>query len=229
MSLKIRAGFLVVMALCIGGCGGAPSVPNVPAAPAKPLAETSSPEKPLPSAMPAAAKAAPVADLPAAELKTWHFAELPPDQWQWNFTGGSKNQQSSGAVYTQNAQAEGWLNLRNAGIEADNVGSIRISCHWRDQEDAEKMSKEIPPREVTVFWARTSEMPPEGQWPYANERAVALNPDPANPYLFSGTLRGRKNWDGTIASIGIKIVFDPPESKPGAMGHTAVQMISLLK
>ena len=171
-------------------------------------------------------KAPPAAD-PNVRLSR-DFVELPPDEWDGvYFPGVSRVKFPGGAAFTLWSSGIG-PQILGVNSDASKISAIRIEVTARRTKDG-KNSTPVTLSGLKAVWA-----PPEADTakdPFAKCAPVAFEvKDPAQPNVWTATLKGAQNWKGKIARMGVIVELPKPLKARGQDRYlVVVGKIELLK
>ena len=216
LSLCLPVVVLVSTAGCFSKAEKAPeSKPGV-VAKKLPTAQKEQPERPGFPVEQATATKATEASVKASPGKTskpkkkvvrsWDFATLSKEQWEWQFPEQGLRKTKLGAQYrTWNKQpGPRWF---PDDLSADQVSAIRLHIGvWKNAPAGYILKVTTLPQEPRLLWANPDDLK-EGQDLFfvRDKRVPFRRVDAKNPSLWEARVKGHKTWHGKIAGMYVAV------------------------
>jgi hypothetical protein len=177
-----------------------------------------------------AEKTAAKAESASAPL-AWDFAKLPSTKWQWWLPEGFKAT-PQGGVYQIKFSAAG-PRIKDLNLKASDVKGVRVEVSAVKIVDGKKTPQ--PLSGVRIRWVRKdADGAKAGDFDSGfvpKERLKEFTAaDKAKPNVWSGTVAGDANWNGTIDKARVDVCFAERLEKPADGAYeVTVKSIEFLK
>ena len=197
-------GILTAMLVCTFGCGS------------KDAAETKT-QKPATAKTAPVSKAAPAAKKAAASsaARSWNFAQLQQDEWEWGFPNPPVAKVEDGARYFMAIKEQPGPQLHNVPVDAKAISQVRVTMSLAKDLGKGKTEPATFPRLDFFYGNRDTAKDPK--WPFDVKDVARLQPVSGQKDVFQAKLDPAANWKGELKDFFVD-VFVPELTKEEQAG-----------
>jgi hypothetical protein len=165
-------------------------------------------------------------------VKSWNFAKLDKEKWDWTFPGGKPQKAPGGAFYVTRKSGPGFqLNLGDAPMNCADATVVRIEVELTQQKPgADKATDVAVAGYPILYWVSPERAATvKDAWPFDNDHRIGLvRPNPKTPNVWESRLTRNPAWKDKVQRVMISI--PTPDGTPDYQPYNViVKKIEFLK
>ncbi len=163
-------------------------------------------------------------------VRSWDFARLQPEAWEWTFPSTRPLESSHGAAYI--AHGSDWgPSIGGLGLDAREVDKVRVTARIVDIATGREL-----PLNLELAWARAEDISqPEGTWTPAPARTCPFqmldhgDPQRATAQMAQWKEWASREWNGTVDAMRIRVRATPSSEQGYRVEISKIEFLKVVR